>query len=91
MLFDTGIVGFLLLLTALVAAGRPAIRALRSAAIAWETPHYVLFGVVAASLALIATYQFTDGSWLGFTWVFFGLLVAAGRLTRGTGQRLRSA
>jgi hypothetical protein len=90
-LFDTGIVGFVLLLVALVAAGRPAIRALRSAAVAWETPHYVLFGVVAASLALIATYQFTDGSWLGFTWVFFGLLVAAGRLTRGTGQRLRSA
>jgi hypothetical protein len=90
-LFDTGIVGFLLLLLALVAAGRPATRALRSAAVAWETTHYVLFGLVAASLALIVTYQFTDGSWLGFTWVFFGMLVAAGRLTRGIGQRLRSA
>lgn len=87
-LFDTGIVGFLLLLIALVAAGRPAIQALRSAAAAWETTHYVIFGMVAASLALILTYQFTDGSWLGFTWVFFGMLVAAGRLTR---RVLRSA
>ncbi len=90
-LFDTGIVGFLLLLIALIAAARPAIRALRYAAVAWDTTHYILFGLVAAAVALIVTYQFTDGSWLGFTWVFFGMLVAAGRLTRGIGQRLRSA
>ena len=90
-LFDTGIVGFLLLLIALIAAGRPAIRALRTASVAWDTRHYVLFGLMAAAVALIVTYQFTDGSWLGFTWVFFGMLVAAGRLTRGIGQRLQSA
>lgn len=90
-LFDTGIVGLLLLLAALVAAGRVAIRALRSAVVAWETTHYVLFGLVPAALALIAAYQFTDGTWLGFTWVFFGMLVAGGRLTRGSDQRLRSA
>jgi O-antigen ligase len=87
-LFDTGIVGLLLLLVALVAASRPAIRALRSPAVAWETTHYVLFGLVAAGVALIVTYEFTDGTWLGFTWVFFGMLVAAGRLTR---RVLRSA
>jgi hypothetical protein len=87
-LFDTGIVGLLLLLVALVAAGRPAIRALRSPAVAWETTHYVLFGLVAAGVALIVTYEFTDGTWLGFTWVFFGMLVAAGRQTR---RVLRSA
>lgn len=90
-LFDTGIVGLLLLLVVLVAAARPAIRALRLPVLAWETTHYVLFGLVAAALALIVAYQFTDGTWLGFTWVFFGMLVAAGRLTSGVGQRLRSA
>ncbi len=129
-LFDTGIVGFGLLLVALVAPGRAAFRALRGPAptlpspasgggmsaasrasgvgisanaaptrpsprgggnSSWETPHYVLFGLVAAALALILTYQFTDGTWLGFTWVFFGMLVAGGRLTRGVDQRLRSA
>jgi hypothetical protein len=107
MLFDTGIVGLLLLLVALVAAGRPAIRALgtaptlspasggelsaRGRSSGWETTHYVLFGLVAAGVALILTYQFTEGTWLGFTWVFFGMLVAAGRLTRGIAPRLRSA
>lgn len=91
-LFDTGIVGLMLLLFALVAAGRPAIRALTTAAASsWETTHFVLFGLVAGTLALLITYQFTDGTWLGFTWVLFGMLVAAGRLTRGIGQRLRSA
>jgi len=90
-LFDTGIVGLVLLLLALVAAGRPAIRALGSAVVNWNTTHYVLFGLVAGALALIVTYQFTDGTWLGFTWVYFGMLVAGGRLTRGIGQRLRSA
>jgi hypothetical protein len=90
-LFDTGIAGFLLLLIALVAAGRRAIRPLTAAIPAWETTHYVLFGLVAAGLALLVTYEFTDGTWLGFTWVFLGMLVAAGRLTRGVGQRLRAA
>ena len=90
-LFDTGLVGFLLLLIALVAAGRPAISALGSTVVAWETTHYVLFGLVAAGLALLVTYEFTDGTWLGFTWVFLGMLVAAGRLTKGVGQRLRAA
>jgi hypothetical protein len=90
-LFDTGIVGFLLLLAALVAAGRAALRALRTATAAWEATHFVLFGLVASGVALLASYQFTDGSWLGFTWVFFGMLVAGGRLTRGISQRLRSA
>ena len=89
-MFDTGIVGFLLLLFALIVACRTALRGLRTVS-AWETTHFVLFGLVAAGLALLATYQFTDGTWLGFTWVFFGMLVAGGRLTRGMGQRLRSA
>jgi hypothetical protein len=90
-LFDTGVAGFLLVLIALVAAGRRAIRPLTSAVSAWDTTHYVLFGLVAAGLALLVTYEFTDGTWLGFTWVFLGMLVAAGRLTGGVGQRLRSA
>ena len=90
-LFDTGILGLLLLLVALVAAGRAAFRALLAAVPAWEPTHYVLFGLVPAGLSLLVTYEFTDGTWLGFTWVFFGMLVAAGRLTRGIGQRLRSA
>jgi O-antigen ligase len=90
-LFDTGIVGFVLLLLALLAAGWAAFRALGAAVTAWEPAHYVLFGLVAAGLALLVTYEFTDGSWLGFTWVFLGMLVAGGRLTQGVGQRLRSA
>ena len=83
--------GLLLLLVALVAAGRAAFRALLASVPAWEPTHYVLFGLVPAGLSLLVTYEFTDGTWLGFTWVFFGMLVAAGRLTRGIGQRLRSA
>jgi hypothetical protein len=92
LLFDTGVVGFLFLLAALIAAGRAAFRALlRVPTLAWQAPHYILFGLVAAGIALLATYEFTDGTWLGFTWVFFGMLVAGGRLTRGIGPRLRSA
>jgi hypothetical protein len=72
-----------LLLAALLAAARSAVRALRTAAAAWQTTHFILFGLAAAALALLATYQFTDGTWLGFTWVFLGLLVAGGRLTKG--------
>jgi O-Antigen ligase len=90
-LFDTGIVGFVLLLIALVAAGRAAFRALSAVVTAWEPAHFVLFGLVAAGLALLVTYEFTDGTWLGFTWVFLGMLVAGGRLTRGIAPRLRPA
>ena len=90
-LFDTGIVGFILLLVALVAAARPAILALRAAGSSWETTHFVLFALVAAGLAQLLSYEFTDGSWLGFTWVYLGMLVAAARLATSSSQRRRAA
>jgi hypothetical protein len=78
-LFDTGLVGFVLFGAAVGLAGRRGLRALRPPAATWDTPHYILFGLLAGGLGLLLAYQLTEGLWLGFTWVFFALLVAAGR------------
>jgi hypothetical protein len=80
-LFDTGIVGLTLLAGAVAIAGRRAWKALRYPAERWETHTYVTFGVLGAGLGLLAAYQVTDGSWLGFSWVVLAMLVAGGRTT----------
>lgn len=80
-LFDTGVVGFLLLLVAGVGALRRQVAGLRTRPVDWTEIHFASLGFLAGGSALLIAYQFTDGTWLGFTWVFFGLLVASGRIT----------
>ena len=62
------------------AATSRSVRALRRPLADWTTTHYILFGLLIADLGLLLAYQLTEGTWLGFTWVFLALLVAAGRL-----------
>jgi hypothetical protein len=78
-LFDTGIVGLLLLgVGALLAAGR-AVRVLARPVRSWHGAHYALLGLVVACSALAICYQMTDGTWMGFTWFVYALLVASTR------------
>ena len=78
-LFDTGIVGLLLLATAVLVAGWRAFQAIRYPVGRWDAQAFVTFGVLGAGLGLFAAYQVTDGSWLGFTWVLLAMLVAGER------------
>ena len=93
-LFDTGIVGLLLLLGAFAGAVGRGVSSLLTPPAAWTEAHFALLGTMAGGAALVVAYQFTDGTWLGFTWVFFAVFVAAGRFTElspawaGAGKRL---
>lgn len=78
-LFDTGVVGLLLLVGAVGVAAVSAVRALRASAGVRKADRYVTFGLLAAGAALVLAYQLTDGTWLGFTWVLVAMLAAAGR------------
>ena len=81
-LFDTGIVGFLLLVVAASVTVWRGVRALRGPhPHKWDTTRYIVFGLLLGALGLFLTYQLTEGSWLGFSWVFFALLVSATRYT----------
>ncbi len=42
-----------------------------------------------AMLAPLLTYQLTDGTWMGFTWVVVALLVAAGKTTVSISETAR--
>ena len=86
-LFDTGIVGFLLLATAVGVAVWRGVRALKVPIREWDTSRFVIGGLLAGALGLALTYQFTEGSWLGLTWVFFALLVSAIRHAGRNGPR----
>ncbi len=79
-LFDTGIVGLILLATAALAAGWRAFKAIRYPTGQWGTQSYLTFGLLSAGVGLMAAYQVTDGSWLGFTWVLLAMLVAGGNV-----------
>ena len=78
-LFDTGLVGLLLVAGAVALAVRRGARALRGPVAGWSTAQYALFGLLFAGLGLFLAYQLTEGTGLGFTWLFFAMLVAAGR------------
>jgi O-antigen ligase len=78
-LFDTGLVGLLLVAGAVGGAVRGGVRALRGPVAGWSTAQYALFGLLFAGLGLFLAYQLTEGTGLGFTWLFFAMLVAAGR------------
>jgi hypothetical protein len=80
MLFDTGIVGLALFAIAVVVAAWRGVRALRGPASSWGTTHFILLGLLIAGAGLLFAYQVTDATWIGFTWVFFALLVMSSRL-----------
>ena len=86
-LFDSGLVGLLCLAGAFGLAARRGLAALRAPAGAWTTSHYAVFGLLAGGAGLLIAYQITDGTWLGFTWVWLALLVAASRAARGADAR----
>ncbi len=88
-LFDTGIVGLVLLLVAVITGTVRGMRALMSPVATWDTTRFVLFGLLAGGAGLLLAYQLTEGSWLGFTWVFLAILVAAGRHATGWNQAPR--
>lgn len=82
-LFDTGIVGLLLLAGAIGYAVVGAVRALRVPASEWGAGRYAAFGLLVAGVGLLLAYQLTDGTWLGFTWVLVAMMAAAGRYLPG--------
>jgi GT2 family glycosyltransferase len=86
-LFDTGIVGLILLGGAVAMAGRRGLSGLTAPPAARGDSYLVLLGTMAGAVALLLAYQFTDATWLGFTWMFFALLVTAGRLAASSTTR----
>lgn len=73
-LHDTGIVGLALLLAWLGWLANTTRRALKTAQGMHRT---MLLALTIAYLALFVTYQATTVFWLGFNWVYLGLLAAA--------------
>jgi hypothetical protein len=78
-LFDTGVVGLSLLAVVAILVAKWTRRALARPARSWQSGEFVLMGLVVACGALVLCYQMTDGTWMGFSWFVFGLLVAAAR------------
>lgn len=78
-LFDTGVAGLVVLGLAVVLAGFRAVRAFAKPARLWQAGDFALLGLVVASGALVLCYQMTDGTWMGFTWFTFALLVVSAR------------
>lgn len=84
-LFDTGLTGFVLFCGSLGFAVWRAIASIRKPTSSWTTSDFATFGLLLATLALLLTYQLTDGTWMGFTWVILALVAAAGqRNSRGS-------
>jgi hypothetical protein len=81
--FDTGLVGLTLIGSAALLAFVTALRALARPARYWQESDYGLLGLLAATGALAVCYQMTDGTWMGFTWFLFGILVVSARHARG--------
>jgi O-antigen ligase len=75
-LHDTGLVGLALVLVWL---GWLAYETRRALARARGTMRTLLLGLTIAYLALFLTYQATTVFWLGFNWVYLGLLRGGGR------------
>jgi O-antigen ligase len=83
-LFDTGLVGLALFGGALAIAGWRAVASLRKPIRLWATVDFATYGLLLAGVTLLLTYQLTDGSWMGFTWVLLAMLVAAGKYRDAT-------
>jgi len=75
---DTGVIGMILFLWLLVELGR---RVRRVLAAPVRAPATTAVGALSAGVVvMLIAYQFTDASTLAFTWIQFGLLVAALRI-----------
>jgi hypothetical protein len=61
----------------LAVSGWAAIRALRHGDPAHRP---AILGVLGAVAVLLVAYQATEASWLGYTWIYLGLLARAGTL-----------
>jgi O-antigen ligase len=84
-LFDTGLVGLILLGSAVLLGVAGAVRVLARPVGSWGDSEFAVMGLLSALGALALCYQMTDGSWMGFTWFLFGLLVVSVRqVVRGT-------
>ncbi len=79
-LYDTGLVGFILFATLLLAfMGRAFAVALK----AGDRPETTLvIALLFSFLGLLVAFQATDAFWLGFTWVHLALLMAAVRVAQ---------
>lgn len=78
-LFDTGIVGLLLLAIAVLLPVWRGLKPLRANPVNWGTVQFIMLGLLVGGVGLLMAYQTTEGLWLGFTWVFLSLLVMASR------------
>ncbi|HEX6606823.1 MAG TPA: O-antigen ligase family protein, partial [Chloroflexia bacterium] len=76
-LYDSGLVGLLALLGGVGVSAWAAWRALRHGDPAARP---AILGVLGAVAVLLVAYQATEASWLGYTWVYLGLLARAGTL-----------
>ena len=73
-LYDTGLVGLIVLASWFVALAWAVVRRRRGARS--QLSASLLDALIASSLALLVAYQFTSALWLGVTWVYLGLLRA---------------
>jgi O-antigen ligase len=76
-LYDSGIVGLVALFGGLAVSGWAAWRSLRHGDPAHRP---AIMGVLGAVVVLLVAYQATEASWLGYTWIYLGLLARAGTL-----------
>jgi hypothetical protein len=76
-LYDSGLVGLLALLGGIAVSAWAAWRALRPGDPATRP---AILGVLGAVAVLLVSYQATEASWLGYTWIYLGLLARAGTL-----------
>jgi O-antigen ligase len=77
-LYDTGLVGFALFV---VFIGALLFRAITASARSGDESLAVVLGALTfAAIAQLIAFQATDAFWLGFVWVYFGLMLGAVRL-----------
>lgn len=81
-MFDTGSVGLLLLLGGIGLAWWRGFKSIHYPTSRWDSRAFVMFGLLSAGAGLLAAYQVTDGSWLGFSWVIVGMIGMTDRRPR---------
>jgi O-antigen ligase len=77
-LYDTGLVGFALFMAFI---GALLFRSIAASTRAGDESLAVVLGaLIVAAIAQLVAFQVTDAFWLGFIWVYFGLMLGAVRL-----------
>jgi O-antigen ligase len=83
-LYDTGLIGFAVFLATV---GSLFLRCVLSANRHLDDDLTTLLGALTiAAIVQLVAFQATDAFWLGFIWVYFGLMLAASRLITEGGQ-----